>query len=214
MEFRIYLPPCYNEDTAMRYPVLYLIHGQNFNQDQWDRLGADEVADELVAVGEIAPFIIVMPRDRIWYEPPEDEFGESLVAELIPWVDANYRTLPDRGFRAIGGLSRGAAWAVHLGLSRWDLFSVIGAHSPALFWADTTAIPEWLENIPADSLPRIFIDVGRRDYSQIQLSAEWFGGILGDLGIPHEWYSFAGRHDELYWKSHMEQYIRFYARGW
>ncbi|MDH3942993.1 MAG: esterase family protein [Anaerolineae bacterium] len=214
LEFRIYLPPCYHVETEKRYPVLYLIHGQNFDQDQWDRIGADDVVDELVAAGELAPFIIVMPRDRIWHEPPEDQFGESLITELIPWVDSNYRTLPERGFRAIGGLSRGAGWAVHLGLQHWELFGAIGAHSPGLFGVDTLAIPEWLEQIPPEAMPRIFIDVGRRDYQQIQQSAEWFGTLLDERDIPHEWYSFAGRHDELYWQTHVVQYIRFYAREW
>lgn len=214
LEYRIYLPPCYHEYPDKRYPVLYLIHGQNFDQGQWDRLGADEVVDELVFAGEIAPFIIVMPRERIWQEPPEDQFGESFIAEVVPWIDGHYRTLAERDFRAIGGLSRGAAWAVHIGLQHWEQFGIIGAHSPALFWVDTTEIPKWLEVIPDGSLPRIFIDVGRRDYQQIQHSAEWFGGVLEELGIPHEWYSYAGRHDEDYWRSHMVQYIRFYALEW
>src|SRR5687768_15175770 len=38
-EFRIYLPPCYNEKTDKHYPVLYLLHGQTYRDDQWIRLG-------------------------------------------------------------------------------------------------------------------------------------------------------------------------------
>ena len=61
LSYRIYLPPCYDEMEDARYPVLYLIHGQNFNDDQWDRLGVDESADALIAAEEMSPLLIVMP---------------------------------------------------------------------------------------------------------------------------------------------------------
>ncbi len=103
LEYRVYLPPCYDQQPDERYPVLYLIHGQNYNDDQWDRLGVDETADALIAAGEIPPLIIVMPRDRSWAQPTEDRFGQVLVDELLPFIDETYRTLPDRSHRAIGG---------------------------------------------------------------------------------------------------------------
>ena len=128
LEFRIYLPPCYAEQPDRRYPVLYLIHGQSYNDDQWDRLGADETADGLIARGEIAPLIIIMPRDRVWSQPTEDLFGRAVGEALVPWVDENLRTQAWRTHRAVGGLSRGAGWALHLGFSRWELFGSIGLH--------------------------------------------------------------------------------------
>lgn len=69
LDYRIYLPPCYNTQAHLRYAVLYLIHGQSYTDDQWDRLGADEVAEQLILTGEIGPFLIVMPRDRLWEQP-------------------------------------------------------------------------------------------------------------------------------------------------
>ncbi|MCH7663115.1 MAG: hypothetical protein IH859_04510 [Chloroflexi bacterium] len=214
LDFKLYLPPCYQEQPERRYPVLYLIHGKSFTHDQWDRIGADEMADHLIAAGETAPFIIVMPRDRVWVDPPEDLFGEAIIAELIPWIDENYRTRPEREYRAIGGLSRGAAWAVHLGLGHWELFGVVGAHSMALFWEDVRNIPHWLDEMQAEGTPRIFVDVGRRDFEEIRNSTDWFGDLLAELDIPHEWYFFTGTHNEEYWSRHMEQYIRFYALEW
>lgn len=213
-DFIVYLPPCYQQQVERRYPVLYLIHGKNFTQDQWDRIGVDEMADTLIAAGEVAPFIIVMPYDRMNIPPSEDPFGEALITELIPWIDQNYRTLPHREYRAIGGLSRGAAWAIHLGLGNWDLFGAVGAHSMALFWEDVSAIPPWLEGMHPGEIPRIFVDAGRQDFEEIRNSSAWFGDLLTEMDIPHEWYSFAGTHDEDYWRSHLEQYIRFYALEW
>ena len=214
LEFMLYVPPCYRQQPDRHYPVLYLIHGRSFTHTQWDRIGSDEIADQLIATGELSPFIIVMPRYLKWGEPSEDMFGEAIMQELIPWIDANYRTIADRNARAIGGLSRGAAWAVHLGIGQWQYFGTIGLHSMTLFWEDTRKLPSWLEDIPPDEYPRIFVDVGNRDFDQIRTSTAWFGELLTSLDIPHEWYSYTGTHDEAYWSSHIEQYIRFYAGEW
>jgi enterochelin esterase-like enzyme len=214
MEFRVYLPPCYDEEPGRRYPVLYLVHGQNYNDDQWDRLGADEIADRLIASGEIPPFLIVMPRDRNWDQPSIDPFGKVVVDELIPLIDERYRTLPGSQYRAIGGLSRGAAWAIHLGLSNWQLFGAIGGHSPPVFWSDTSKIRTWLKEIPSESFPRIYMDIGDKDRPPILASAIWFENLLTQLGIPHEWHLFPGYHEEAYWHKNLPRYLRWYAVGW
>jgi enterochelin esterase-like enzyme len=214
LEYRVYLPPCYAQQPDRYYPVLYLIHGQNYNDDQWDRLEVDETANTLIAAGEIPPLIIVMPRDRSWAQPTEDRFGQVLADSLVPAIDESYRTIPDRSHRAVGGLSRGAGWAVHLALSRWELFSALGAHSLPVFWADTPHVRQWLKDIPADSLPRIYLDIGEKDRPSIMNSAVWFEELLTELDIPHEWHLFTGYHEEAYWQSHVEQYLRWYTQDW
>lgn len=214
MEYAVYLPSCYDEQPERRYPVLYLIHGQNYNQDQWDRLGADETADELIASGELPPFLIVLPRDRSWAQPTEDMFGQVLVEGLLPQIDSVYRTIPQREYRAVGGLSRGAGWAVHLGLSHWELFGAIGAHSLPVFWADTPHIRSWLDAIPEGELPRIYMDIGEKDRPNIMASAVWFEELLTEKAIPHEWHLFPGYHEEAYWQANLERYLRWYAGAW
>jgi enterochelin esterase-like enzyme len=214
IDFRVYLPPCYDQEPERRYPVLYLLHGQSYNDDQWDRLGADEAADQLIYSGEAAPFIIVMPRYRIWFQPDEHNFGIAMVEVLIPLVDQSYRTLPERQGRAIGGLSMGAAWALHLGFSQWELFGAIGLHSLALFSIDSPRIPAWLDSIPLDQLPRIYIDIGDKDSKALLDSTVWFEETLTEKNIPHEWYLFSGYHEEKYWQEHTLQYIRWYTQEW
>ncbi len=211
-EYRVYTPPCYAQQPERRYPLLILIHGSTFTDDQWDRMGADETADTLIASGETPPFIILMPRDRVWRDPPDDPFGQALAEHILPWVDENYRTMPERDNRAIGGLSRGAAWAVHLGLSRWELFGAIGGHSLPVFWSDTPHVRTWLDDIPSTQMPRFYLDIGEKDY--LIESAIWFESVLTEKGIPHEWHLFSGRHEEAYWEAHLEQYLRWYAEGW
>ena len=214
MEYLVYLPACYDELLQNRYPVLYMIHGQNYDHTQWDNLGITDYADQLIASEEISPLIIVMPRDRNWAQPTEDNFGRVLVEELIPMIDRNYRTIPERSHRAVGGLSRGAGWAVHLGLSQWQAFGAFGAHSLPVFWTDTRYIREWLDTIPIQSRPRIYLDIGDRDRPQILASAIWFEELLTELGIPHEWYLFPGYHEEAYWKAHLPDYLRWYTIEW
>ena len=214
LDFRIYLPPCYDQAAEMRYPLLILIHGQSFTNDQWERLGVTGTADRLISSGQLPPFIILMPRDRTWGQPSQDPFGKALVSELLPWVDEHYSTIADRQHRAIGGLSRGAAWAIHLGLSEWQTFGAVGAHSLPVFYDDTRQIPKWLGAIPSKQWPRFFLDIGERDRPEIMSSAVWFEELLTDLYVPHEWYLYPGYHEEAYWGAHVEQYLRWYASTW
>ena len=214
LDVRVYQPPCYDEQPERAYPALYLIHGQSFTDDQWERLGVGEVADRLIGQGELAPFLIVMPRDREWTQSDKDPFGRAFIELLLPWVDQTFRTLPERSARAVGGLSRGAGWAIHFGLKHWETFGAIGAHSPAVFWSDTPLIPAWLGAIPPDSLPRFYIDLGDRDRQEITESAAWFEDQLLRQNVVHEWHLFHGEHNENYWRAHLELYLRWYAAPW
>lgn len=214
LDYRVYLPPCYAEQPQRHYPVLYLIHGQSFNDDQWDRLGVDETADRLIASGQLSPFLVVMPRDREWTQPDVDPFGQVVIEMLIPTIDRDYRTLNDRLFRAVGGLSRGASWAIHFGLKEWQRFGAFGGHSPPVFWGDVAHVKRWLDEIPTEAMPRIWLDIGEDDRPEILESAVWFEKLLTLRNIPHEWHMFSGYHEELYWEAHVEQYLRWYARDW
>jgi enterochelin esterase-like enzyme len=212
--YRIYLPPCYDEYPKQFFPVLYLIHGQTYSDNQWDRLGVPEEADRLIAKGEASPFIVVMPKDRVWREPAEDNFGLAVVQSLIPWVDEHYRTIPDQPHRAIGGLSRGGAWAIHLGLSHPELFSALGVHSGFVFHSDLQSLHQWLNDLPIEESVRIYMDVASEDRPEIGESAAFLEGLLTQYDIPHEWHMFTGEHEEEYWQAHVEDYLRWYTQDW
>lgn len=212
LKFQIYLPPCYDQNTVQRYPVLYLVHGQSFNEDQWVRLGAPEAADEQIAAG-MPPFIMVMPFDKYHYRQPEaDPFDEAVIEELIPFIDSTYRTLPERTSRAVGGLSRGGGWALHFALNYPDLFGAFGGHSLAILDEDGRRISRLLDSIPVEDMPRIYMDIGKSD--GLKASTEKFEAQLTDRGIPHEWYVYPGFHNEAYWSKHVKEYIKWYATGW
>ncbi len=211
MTYHVYLPPCYAEEPERRYPVLYLLHGQTYTEDQWIRLGVPSTADRLIAAGDMTPFIIVFPYDYSYLQPSQYRFEDVFLNLLIPQIDMAYRTIPDVAHRAIGGLSRGGAWALHLGIHHPDVFGAIGAHSPAIFYSDGT-LPLRLSKIPPDQLPRIYIDVGDAD-SELQTSRN-FKQFLDKFNVPYEWHEYVGFHDEAYWSAHVEEYLRWYAQGW
>ena len=196
----------------MRYPVLYLLHGQTYIDDQWIRLGAVTALDTLILSGEAHPFIIVFPDDRYWNLAAGASFGQRLVNDLIPYIDSTYRTFPDRNHRAIGGMSRGAGWALRLGLTRWDLFSIIGLHSLAVFQNDASKIDDWIADIPPLLQPSLFMDIGDDDQELIKAIA--VEAQFTENGLAHEWHRYSGAHTEEYWSAHVNEYIEWYAEQW
>jgi len=209
---RIYTPPCYGADLDQNYPTLYLLHGATETDQQWENLGIDELADTLISRDDLPPLIIIMPREDSWIPLPENLFGDHLVNDLIPWVDAHYRTLVDREYRAIGGLSRGGNWAVRIGIMNWDLFEAIGAHSAPLFYGDLERIPGWIEAIPESKIPRLYLDIGGDDTDWEDAAA--FESLLVELSVPHSWHQFLGMHEESYWHAHLDEYLLWYSSGW
>ncbi|MCC7375462.1 MAG: hypothetical protein IT581_12475 [Verrucomicrobiales bacterium] len=133
----IYTPPGYDQNADQRYPVLYLQHGWGENEYGWGAQGrAREIMDNLIAENKTRPFIIVMiygMTNEIRMGGLKDfdirPFETVLVKELIPFVDAQFRTLPDQPHRAMAGLSMGAMETKTVTLRNLDTFSHIGLFS-------------------------------------------------------------------------------------
>ncbi|MGB8490035.1 MAG: alpha/beta hydrolase-fold protein [Bacteroidales bacterium] len=130
----VYTPPSYDKEASNRFPVLYLQHGWGEDETAWSNQGhANLIMDNLIADGKIKPFIIVMT-----YGMTNDvkigglrnfdikPFQTVLVDELIPYVDANFRTLADQSHRAMAGLSMGGMETKTITLARPDVFSYYG----------------------------------------------------------------------------------------
>jgi len=150
----VYLPPNYDAQTKMRYPVLYLQHGGGEDETGWIRQGhANFILDNLIASGHSKPMILVMaygyarragqPAPDLQGKPfgsPEmvqalqdmaSTFEDDLTQVLIPYVDSTFRTLADRDHRAMAGLSLGGMQTFQVTLNHLDLFSYIGGFSGA-----------------------------------------------------------------------------------
>jgi enterochelin esterase-like enzyme len=210
-EFIIYLPPCYEESANEHFPVLYLLHGQTYTQDQWVRLGVPSVADQYIQQGA-SPFIIVFPDDRYWNVPAGAGFGDRFINALIPYVDSNYRTLTDREYRYLGGLSRGGGWAVKLGFEHTDLFGALGLHSPAIFKDNAPYLDRIIKDTTEEDRPQLWLDIG--DADKELSSAVLFEEILTQNDYIHEFHLFSGDHTEAYWGAHVDEYLLWYIQQW
>ena len=109
----VYLPPTY--DGKKKFPVLYLQHGWGEDETAWMNQGrANLIMDNMIAEGKCEPFIIVcaygMTNECRWghmHEFDWTEFQKVLVEDLIPYIDANFKTKADKRYRAMAGLSMG-----------------------------------------------------------------------------------------------------------
>jgi enterochelin esterase-like enzyme len=211
-QFLIYLPPCYENSGDVRFPVLYLLHGQTYNMDQWVRLGVPTIADRLIGSGKLPPFIIVFPDDRGWNLQAGPGFGNRFINALIPYVDANYRTLADRDHRSLGGLSRGGGWTIELGFAHPELFGALGLHSPAIFLSDGPYLEKMVQAIPEQVRPLLWIDIGDTDKELLNVAS--FEEKLTRNNYIHEFHRYSGDHTENYWGGHVEEYLRWYADKW
>ncbi|MGZ6316089.1 MAG: alpha/beta hydrolase, partial [Anaerolineales bacterium] len=136
-------------------------------------------------------------------------FGDRLINTLIPFIDSNYRTLPDAPHRALGGLSRGGGWAIHFALTRYDLFGIIGLHSPVIFEDDSAVLDRLVRLVPSASWPHLWLDGGDHDGELGNILR--FETLLNSYEVPHEWRLYTGDHTETYWHAHVDEYLRWYA---
>lgn len=127
----VYTPPGYSKNQSTRYPVLYLQHGWGEDETAWMNQGhANLIMDNLIAEGKTKPFIIVntygMTNEVRWGRMNEFSivpFQTVLVDELIPYVDANFRTVADQEHRGMAGLSMGGMETHTVTLNKPDVFS-------------------------------------------------------------------------------------------
>jgi len=214
----IYLPPCYDTNSDIRYPVVYLLHGIPMDEHHWLDEGVVDTADKLFGSGELPPFIIVLPHgDYALYTDSsggDKSFEGVFVDELIPAIDGRFRTLADAEHRAIGGISRGGVWALEIAFTHPELFEAVGGHSPAL--AVNRATDNYDPMVLAKSAPidqlRIFLDAGDRDWTRTETQA--LSKVLTDRYIPHTYTVGKGDHDYPYWATQVKAYLRFYGAPW
>ncbi len=138
----VYTPAEYETSAGKRYPVLYLQHGMAEDETAWWRQGRTNfIMDNLIAEGVAAPMIVVMDSGNIEVafnqrrDVSRAEYGADftpiLLTEIIPHIEANFRTLTDRDNRAMAGLSWGGFQTFNTTLPNLDKFSYIGSFSGA-----------------------------------------------------------------------------------
>ena len=142
----VYTPPQYDSEPSQRFSVLYLQHGAGENETGWGSQGcAGLIMDNLIAEGKAKPFIIVMENGGGVMRPPAppaggpggprgrgfnfSAFEQVFIGDLIPYIDANYRTTAKQPQRAMAGLSMGGMQTRAITLANPDTFSPVGVFS-------------------------------------------------------------------------------------
>lgn len=235
----VYLPPGYHADESRRYPVLYMQDGQNlfdgrtsFVPGQHWHLG--ETADNLIREGAIEPLIIVgvynAGEHRIReYTPTADPnfkvggganlYGRMLAEELKPFIDAHYRTKPEREHTGLGGSSLGGLVSLYVGLTRGEVFGRVLAMSPSLWWDDCWLLRN-LDELTRGPKPKVWLDAGTLEGANTDCNAEALRDALAARGFtPGGEVEFmrapGARHSERDWAHRVHHGLRFTfgARG-
>jgi predicted alpha/beta superfamily hydrolase len=227
----VYLPPGYDQKSAVRYPTLYLHDGQNvFDQatsfgDEWR---VDETAQELIIAGTIEPIIVVGVYNagaaRVdEYTPTAradkgdgghaDDYGRMLVEELKPFIDDTYKTLPGAGNTAIGGSSLGGLLTMHLGLRYPTAFSKLAVLSPSVWWDDRVILTE-VDALTHKLPQRIWLDAGTREGDETIANSR----LLRDALVKKGWVvgedlmyleADGGEHNERSWAARVGPVLEF-----
>ncbi len=225
--YHIYLPREYASQPDLRYSVLYMLHGYSGMVDEWEWYGLLQRMDDLVETNNIRPFIIVLPmgEQEYWVDHPANgaRWGEYLAHEVVDHIDGNFRTIPLKNSRAIGGLSMGAAGALQISMSYPGIFGIVGAHSPSLrtfdqslpWWGDR----QWFDRYDPVTMARtnpylaqvkLWVDIGLDDRAWRSRALQ-FKSVLESRKLNFKWMDYPGDHNADYWTAHSLDYLNWYG---
>ena len=214
----VYTPAEY-EKGKKKYPVLYLQHGMGEDETGWSKQGhMQHIMDNAIANGEAVPMIVVMESgdvkapfrggdNRQGFSSYGASFYKVMINDLIPYIDANFRTKTDRDHRAMAGLSWGGHQTFDLVMNNMDKFSYMGAFSGAIFGLDAkTAYDGKFAN--GDEFNKkihyLFLSCG----SEENFGTEKLAESLRDCGVKVDFQVSPGTHHEwLTWRRGLNQFI-------
>ncbi len=219
----IYTPPGYRAGTE-RYPVLYLVSGTTDTEETWFRVGrVNFILDNLIAQKRAVPMIVVMPYGNMLMGMPRPwtpevaamykAFGDELLAEIVPYVETNFRAIPERGSRAIAGFSRGGGQSLFTAFTHLDTFAWVGSYSayltPEVFdrhCAALAAAPDATNR----QLKLLWLGVGRDDFLYPQASA--FIDLLAERQIRHQKLITGGGHTWMNARHYLSETLQLYFK--
>jgi S-formylglutathione hydrolase FrmB len=132
--YNVYLPDGYETDK-LRYPVMYLLHGNGADQNEWVVSGnLQQTIDQLIKDGQMPPAVIVMPSaTTTWYVDRKEMMETAFLKDLFPEIEARFRVMKDRTGRVIGGESMGGYGSLRFVLKYPEMFAAAALISPAIY---------------------------------------------------------------------------------
>jgi para-nitrobenzyl esterase len=223
----VYTPPDYDANISARYPVLYLQHGSGEDETGWTFQGhANLILDNLIAEKKAVPMIIVM--DNGYATVPAGPFGpppaagagmatfeDVMIREVIPMIDATFRTVPDRDHRAMAGLSMGANEALHLATDHLDTFAYMAGFSGTMNGLSTepldaaTAFNGVFKDGAAfnQKIKLLWLGMGTREPDPFPAAIGSFRAMLDSVGVKYVYFSSPGTaHEWLTWRRDLNDF--------
>ena len=218
----IYTPPGYDV-SKVKYPVLYLLHGNGEAQNGWVINGrANIILDNLIAEGKARPMLAVMPQGHSLQAagvaplvrlPGEtqmysERFPKDLLEDVIPLVERRFRVIADADHRAIAGLSMGGGQALTIGLTHPDLFHYVLGYSAAVsaqFMNSEKEFKDVLAN-PAKAsakLRQLWLSCGKQDF--LYEANRQFAETLKAKGVNLTYRETEGAHVWSVWRNNLNE---------
>src|SRR4051794_34917319 len=155
----VFLPPSYGKEKSRRYPVLYALHGYSIGAEQWSQeIHVPQTIEGAFAQGA-REMIVVLPDSKTAHNGSmysssvtTGDFERFIAHDVVAYVDAHYRTIPDRKSRGLVGHSMGGYGATRIGMKHADVFGSLYIMSPCCLSARPGGPPNTdLEKAVADA---------------------------------------------------------------
>lgn len=197
----VYTPASYRENTEKRYPVFYIQHGGGENETGWLWQGKiNYILDNMIAEGLCEEMIVVLNSGYVFDELPSGQFkvtdiGDMICKECVPMIDERYRTIPQKEYRAMAGLSFGSYHSKITVLKNTDVFSSLGLFSGGMGYS-------------AANSAHIFAGLAPYDFTDIFENKDSFNSHLKLLYVGY------GDMEETFAKANKETCDKYIAEGY
>ena len=220
----VYTPYGY-ENNKGKYPVLYLLHGAGGDEDAWSTMGRTcQIMDNLIEKGLAKPMLVVMPNGNPGQQAaktallPEKTFDRndpkfadiyvnSIVKDIVPYIEKNYKVIASPGSRALAGLSMGAGHTIRCTNLYPGFFSYICPLSNGIRIADDKAKADYNNQFKAlkkAGYKLYFLACGDADF--LFESAKLLDKTLTDNGLKHTFYVSPGGHTWSNWRIYLNTF--------
>ena len=216
----VYTPYGYEANTKTKYPVLYLLHGAGGDEEAWSSMGrAAQILDNLIAKGLAKPMIVVMPNgnpnqqaaqtmglptSELNFRDPsmQNAYVKSLVEEIVPFIEKNYRVVANRTHRAIAGLSMGGGHtiaAANLYPGKFDYICPLSMGAQRTPELDTA-----LQGLKKAGYKLYWLACGNTDF--LYENANSLAAALTANGLEHTYFVSEGGHTWANWRYYLNTF--------